>query len=776
MSQYSPETEYMNRLVVNKIDITSGSNSPLRRPEKNSKHNIFDIGSKCLIKSQSLRKWYLGLVVDIDGSMVTVRYFSDNTQNKVNSINKRQKQLDLSSKNDLLLIKQFTPCHMSFVKHPFCLCEDKRKMEQLPIATQQNSSGEQIISKKHKSVYQRLLKRFGFGGTFEEKLISLLTSDKFNSAADKTVREEINILLKSANESDGACKYLNRNCDDIVCSICNNVIKNNLGYYCPNGDNRVHHRGFNLCLDCVMNRMGFSIETNANKNVNNYNDNIIDNKPNNNNNLGLIINNNNNNNNNNNDMDEKDSVVNNVNVYQNIEVRTATIIGDEPFAQGSSMYAYLGKDINGQLCVIKQYSNEHVMQCDKFDAEFRCFSKARELIHKWNKLNIVKKKDELVIPTLVYRPDLLQELLKSFVPQLFVKPEMAVIKIDRKYDGKLLRALFDLWKDEKRRKKKDKEIISGELVIIEPYLNGTFTKWNSNGGWQNPESESASVQAFCHWTYHESGEKLLFCDAQGINKFDKYILTDPCIVSNKDFARDKNGNIINENEEQTYGVTDTGREFLLNWFRNHKCNEYCNYNTIWAKPREIEMDNIPPALKNVDKVRSSVFNSEVQGIGSVTLGSGSILGVKQIRNNYVVGGIDYANSKHIYENERIIKIGQMLVTSNEENEDNEDCVMILTTLNRIVVVWTANNDDSKTDDSNDQDQKFNDEEFTQKNVKKIELVKNNKYKFHIFVIIKKGRRTKGLEKWVFECRDRNRAQEWKRDIDKAFKLQSILSH
>ena len=301
------------------------------------------------------------------------------------------------------------------------------------------------------------------------------------------------------------------------------------------------------------------------------------------------------------------------------------------------------------------------------------------------------------------------------------------------YNATLLDVLVGIFMDEQAEPKKDDEIVLNENVMIEPYLNGTFTKWNSNGGWQNPESESASVQAFCHWTYHESGEKLLFCDAQGINKFDKYILTDPCIVSNKDFARDKNGNIINENEEQTYGVTDTGREFLLNWFRNHKCNEYCDKN--WAKPTELDIESIPKAVKSAAKVKSSVFNSLVKGAGSVTLGNGSVLVGKKSRNNFTIGGIDYANSTHIYSkgNERIIKIGKMQLIDKENSEENEDCVMILTTSNTIVVVWT-------NVDENDEDNAAEDLEFTQKKVKQIVLDENNKYQFHLVEIVQKRKK------------------------------------
>ena len=96
----------------------------------------------------------------------------------------------------------------------------------------------------------------------------------------------------------------------------------------------------------------------------------------------------------------------------------------------------------------------------------------------------------------------------------------------------------------------------------------------------------------------------------------------------------------------------------------------------------------------------------------------------------------------------------------KKKDENKDCVMILTTSNRIVVVWT---------NTDNQDDEAEDVEFTQKKVKQIALVENNQHKFRL--IVTKGGRKKALETHCFECKDGRGAQEWKRYIDKAFDLQ-----
>ena len=69
-------------------------------------------------------------------------------------------------------------------------------------------------------------------------------------------------------------------------------------------------------------------------------------------------------------------------------------------------------------------------------------------------------------------------------------------------------------------------------MSLEPFLAGTYTKYNSNFGWVNETEEPAEIhsisetaQAFSHYTFERSGGKLLVSDLQGVEG----TLTDPAI-------------------------------------------------------------------------------------------------------------------------------------------------------------------------------------------------------------------------------------------------------
>lgn len=91
---------------------------------------------------------------------------------------------------------------------------------------------------------------------------------------------------------------------------------------------------------------------------------------------------------------------------------------------------------------------------------------------------------------------------------------------------------------------------TGHKFLVEPLINTSFVKFNSNSGYQL-NSDDVS-KALSHFSYHTSNRKLLLCDLQGgiIRNVDEeggdidvYILTDPIILSTK---------------AGQYGITDFG--------------------------------------------------------------------------------------------------------------------------------------------------------------------------------------------------------------------------
>lgn len=129
----------------------------------------------------------------------------------------------------------------------------------------------------------------------------------------------------------------------------------------------------------------------------------------------------------------------------------------------------------------------------------------------------------------------------------------------------------------------------GEHCVGEDFIEGEWEKWNSNSGYVS--RSTASVQAFCHWTYHHSDGQLLMCDVQGVSNGMSYCITDPCICSTS----------------QVYGQTDVGIWGINAFFANHVCNQFCN--SGWMKPMNNRSSVVFPKMK-ASTYRWEVSNDE----------------------------------------------------------------------------------------------------------------------------------------------------------------------
>ena len=130
-------------------------------------------------------------------------------------------------------------------------------------------------------------------------------------------------------------------------------------------------------------------------------------------------------------------------------------------------------------------------------------------------------------------------------------------------------------------------------ILVEPELEGKFTKWNDNGGGvrgppptgggigsmalleeEDEEDEEASCatidvnevpQAFSHFSYECSKGKQLVCDLQGVwNPDDGFVLTDPVVHY-----------VSSRGKRHLNGATDKGLEGVKRFFGTHKCNALC---------------------------------------------------------------------------------------------------------------------------------------------------------------------------------------------------------
>ena len=115
---------------------------------------------------------------------------------------------------------------------------------------------------------------------------------------------------------------------------------------------------------------------------------------------------------------------------------------------------------------------------------------------------------------------------------------------------------------------------SGIPYLVEPLIR-SYEKYTSNSGWigDTGDWQVRCMEAFSHFSYHETGGSLIVCDNQGRYKRDRrsgakscFQLTDPAICSRR----------------RVYGPTDLGEKGIDSFFANHDCNEFCQSN--WSRP------------------------------------------------------------------------------------------------------------------------------------------------------------------------------------------------
>jgi len=105
-----------------------------------------------------------------------------------------------------------------------------------------------------------------------------------------------------------------------------------------------------------------------------------------------------------------------------------------------------------------------------------------------------------------------------------------------------------------------KRTASYEYATLEPLIEGKYIRFNNNAGYA--ADRCRTVQAFSHFTYHRSGNRLMIVDLQGAKDSTHYLLTDPAIhcVCRPD----------------VFGITNRGQEGITDFFSTHQCNSVCS--------------------------------------------------------------------------------------------------------------------------------------------------------------------------------------------------------
>ena len=95
--------------------------------------------------------------------------------------------------------------------------------------------------------------------------------------------------------------------------------------------------------------------------------------------------------------------------------------------------------------------------------------------------------------------------------------------------------------------------------VLLPDYRESYRKWIGNNCFVNQAHYSPLLAAFSHWTFVVTDNYLLVLDLQGVDRENKYILTDPSI----------------HRQDPKFGNTNFGKVGMEQFLKTHKCNDIC---------------------------------------------------------------------------------------------------------------------------------------------------------------------------------------------------------
>jgi len=197
--------------------------------------------------------------------------------------------------------------------------------------------------------------------------------------------------------------------------------------------------------------------------------------------------------------------------------------GGHFLAQGEHRLVHLAEYTKGprkgQKCVWKVFKTGSVFESSAFDHDIQCVNKASELMRAF---------------------------MASMLGQGVAFP-------------RLYMNMPAVWQD----------VRSKQKCLVEPYIEGTYQKFNSNSGWS--ADAHPAMSALSHFSWHYSEGKFLVCDLQGSCDAGHYLLTDPVVLSTS----------------QEFGSTDGGQKAIDNFFAHHRCGMYCQAH--WGRPASAQV-------------------------------------------------------------------------------------------------------------------------------------------------------------------------------------------
>jgi len=216
---------------------------------------------------------------------------------------------------------------------------------------------------------------------------------------------------------------------------------------------------------------------------------------------------------------------------------------ENEIGRGACRIAYRGRIVNstpsggpqvGYQCVVKVFMKDYARNYDQWVPDLVAHKRAVRMATSFNRLQL------------------------NVSPRRTIKVLSPLIaKVDTRGGFYLL----GLWNVDPVN-----NVHENEYVSLEPYLEGHWQKFNSNGGWS--DESALLLQTFSHWSACKSGYKFLLCDLQGVMRGSEYLITDPCIHS----------------LDQIHGPTDLGLAGMQMFLSGHKCNFLCQELKLWKNP------------------------------------------------------------------------------------------------------------------------------------------------------------------------------------------------
>lgn len=200
------------------------------------------------------------------------------------------------------------------------------------------------------------------------------------------------------------------------------------------------------------------------------------------------------------------------------------------FSEGRFRTVHMGtwvrpKSKEGQQCVVKHLKSSYTWKQTDWDTTERIYKEAKELANQFNSFTKTQK------------------------PIIFT--DVSVLRCQETDHTTAAPRL-------------------NEYIIVEDFIPGQYVKWCNNYGSWSP-GNAQNIQAFVHWSWYHSRGKKMVADLQGVSYSNKYVLTDPAILSLT---------------PEEYGCTDMGPEGMALMLLTHTYNSICKH---LPKPTEQDL-------------------------------------------------------------------------------------------------------------------------------------------------------------------------------------------